>query len=460
MSNIINKLHSATPRLKRFLESRMYPPMVALIVAAGHISGLEFYFNIVLLLSVICVLLLCDSSLPLITPFVCFLYQIPLKHTPGIPTFSSYYFEGARLVILIALAFITLASMAYRLAVNIRARSGVRDPMLLPMAAMTFAFLLNGVFSPEWTPASLLLGFVETAAFVFVFYLFLFGLKNKSADEMLDSLCYATLCISFVLVAEMANMFISYDGIIEGGAIVKDKVNLGWGIWNPVGFSLTVLIPILVYGAMRMKYPAVYLAAAMATYISSLLTSSRNAVIFSTLAIAVSFLIGCFAGERKKLFRIATIVVILAIFTVGVLLYDRIAELFAKLIEQGISDNGRFVLWEKGIENFLSSPIFGTGFFGYGETEVFESASFIPTMAHNTAVQLISSMGTVGAIAYIYYRICSLKPLWKKPSIQMLMLYSPLFILMGMSIFDNFVFYVYTTFYAHIALAIAHSIDE
>ena len=141
-------------------------------------------------------------------------------------------------------------------------------------------------------------------------------------------------------------------------------------------------------------------------------------------------------------------------------LREKIADVFAKVLEQGLSDNGRFELWKRGIENFLCAPVFGKGLFGYGDTDVFIAANFIPTMAHNTIVQLLSSMGIAGTAAYGFYRVKTLLPLFRKPTFEKAVLYLPILLTLGMSLLDNFVFYVYTVFYYTVALAIIFRVEE
>lgn len=446
--------------LRSFFEGGLYPLIVAALVAIGHITGAEFYLNIVILLMAGLALVVCESTLSLIVPMVTFIFQVPLKHSPGYPTFSTYYFDGVKIAVVIILALFIFGLLIYRFARLARRKLTASSAMLIPVSILSVAFLLNGAFSAKWGAAGLLLGFIEAAVYFIGFYLFYLGLSEEGTDRLLDYICHATLCIALVLIAQMAFMYLTYDNLIVGGTVVKEQVNLGWGIWNPVGFSLTVLIPVLVYGAMRMKHPAIYIAVSILTYLCALLTMSRNALIFATLALAVSFIIGCFAGNRRKLFRIITAIGLAAVAIVAILLREKVAELFSKVLEQGLSDNGRFSLWSVGIENFLSSPIFGTGLFSFSGNGSSDVASFIPTMAHNTFVQLLSSMGIVGLIAYGIYRAHSLVPFVRRPSLAKSMLLLPILIVLGMSLLDNFVFYVYTIFYYNIVLAIAFIIYE
>ena len=87
--------------------------------------------------------------------------------------------------------------------------------------------------------------------------------------------------------------------------------------------------------------------------------------------------------------------------------------------------------------------------------DVYESATFVPTMSHNTLFQLLSSMGAVGTLAYGYYRAMTLAPFIKKFSFDKAMLALPILLTLGASLLDNFIFYFYTAFLYIILLAIA-----
>ena len=198
----------------------------------------------------------------------------------------------------------------------------------------------------------------------------------------------------------------------------------------------------------------------MLSWLFAVLTLSRNALIFSTLAMAACVIIACFKSERKKLFR--TIFAIgVGVAVIGVIaLWSKISSVLGDLFGRGFSDNGRFGIWRQGIENFLAFPVFGRGFFGYGETDVFTAAEFIPTMGHNTAVQLLSSMGAFGTLAYAFYRAKTLVPIIKRFSYEKLMLLLTMLIPLLMSLLDNFIFYFYPTFFYLIALAIVFKIQD
>jgi O-antigen ligase len=129
--------------------------------------------------------------------------------------------------------------------------------------------------------------------------------------------------------------------------------------------------------------------------------------------------------------------------------------------DRGVSDSGRFDLWEQAVAAFRESPIFGKGFFGLypkDPTDLMKinSVAFLPDMAHNTVIQLFSSMGIFGFGAYLYYRVCSLKPFFKVPTLEKTMMLMAILTVLLMSLLDNFVFYIYIMFYPTILLAVAH----
>ena len=181
---------------------------------------------------------------------------------------------------------------------------------------------------------------------------------------------------------------------------------------------------------------------------------SRNALVFSTLAYAACVLICCFVGKYKKVFRIITLVGIALVAVFAVLLCDKLQGLLADYFERGFSDNGRYALWRQAFDNFLASPMFGRGFCGFDvDTAVFGP---LPKQAHNTVIQLLSSMGLVGLFSYGYYRIMSLKPFFKRPSLMKSFFGISILVLLAESLLDNFIFNVYPMLYYAATLAIVY----
>ena len=143
----------------------------------------------------------------------------------------------------------------------------------------------------------------------------------------------------------------------------------------------------------------------------------------------------------------------------GILFFDKISVLFADIFNRGFSDNGRYELWRTGIDNFLRSPLFGVGFFGF-VSDTFVTTEFLPDMAHQTLITLLSATGIVGTVCYGVYRYTTLVPFLRRPSAEKTMLLCSVLVLIAESLLDNFVFYILPTFHYTVTLAVAVIISE
>ncbi len=452
----------AKPVLNDFFCGKLYPLAIAVLVLIGYISGIEFWLNIFVVLSACLALFVCRSIKPFIPVIFLIVYQVNLKHSPSYspqyPDGSDYYFKGFKPIIILLLAALLAASLIYYAAKHVfPCLSFKRSPLLTPIIILSAAFILNGAFSKAWSLASLFYGLAEVLIFFFLFYLLYHGLEEDRTSDIIEYFSYISLLVAMVLVGEVAFVYLTYENLISDGAIVREFLFFGWGVQNSMGFALSVTIPPLMRGAMKSKHYIVYLIAAGLSWISALLTLSRNAWLCSTLAIAISLIIACFCSDKKKFYRIFTVsscvIGIIGVF----ILRDKASALFSKIIEVGFSSNGRVLLWKYGIANFFECPIFGKGFFGYGNTDgtgAYFVISFLPDMAHNTFVQLLSGMGIFGFAAYVYYRAKTVTPLIKRPTFEKTMLYLTVAVTLGASMFDNFIFYFLTAFQYTLALSL------
>ncbi len=447
MTNILNTLRSVrerySPILSRFFGGKLYAAAVALLVVIGHSTKLEFYFNFPIMISAYLALLFCDSIRAFLPTLLTLVYQINYTHG-----FSDYYFTPPVFVILIVMVSVLALCFIFYFVRNIAPKISTRSPMLLPLLLLGVGLLCNGLFSGVWVIKNLFYAVLQIFAYILLFYTFYYGLSDEDSGEMIEHLTFLAAMVSLVISGELAVLYLTKDALFADGGIVKEEVHLGWGMWNPIGFSLTVLIPLLMRGAMVGKHKNLYLIGAFITWGFAVLSMSRNALLFSTLFMAACVIIGCFAGERRTLFRILLGIGITAAVGVVVLFYDKLMP----LVEKFFDDNGRYDLWRTAIENFLASPIFGKGFYGFGQGNVF--AAFLPWLAHNTVLEYLSATGIIGTAAYIYYRASTFVPVFRRISYNKLMLLLPILVTLFMSFIDNYAFHIYTTFIYSLCLAL------
>ena len=449
-------------KLKEFFGGRLYPAIIAAAVLIGHITALEFYIAIPILLVSAFAFLVCDSVKHFIPTLLTFLYLVNLKHTPGsmdggINPGSDYYSQPYVFITMaVMFAILLIAVILYTLTTLVpRIREGGKAPLLLPLSLLSAAFLLGGAFSSGWQIASLVFGFAEAAVYFLLFYLFYYGLKRESINGLINYVCYIALLSAFIIIAELAFVYVTRsDAIFVDGVLHKEAIALGWGISNPIGNALVILVPLLMLGAIRCKAYPVYLVTALLTCVSVFFTFSRNGIVVCLLVLTASVVVAYFTSTLKKTLGISLCCGMGAV-TVGALIFsDKIAEIVTHFSRIGSADNGRFKLWRQSVDNFLENPIFGKGFFDWGEMDVYEIAGFVPTMSHNTILQLMSSMGILGLGAYLFYRVMTLIPFFKNISREKIFILLSVAALLLGGMLDNFMFYFQGVFLYVILLAL------
>ncbi len=442
-------------KISAFYKGPVYPALIAVIVALGSITGTEVFLSLINCALVIVALAFCDTLRPIIINLCTFVYQISVEKSPFYPSYSNYYTSGWRLPVLIVVAVIIVLFFVYFIVKNSLYKdiSVRKTPFLLPLLILSAALLLNGLFSEIWTYKNLIYAVAQIISFLVVFLLLYQGLKRESAEELGSYFAYISMLMALIISAEVFHLYLTSDSIFVDGSINKVGVALGWGIWNLVGVSAVVLIPMNFYGMTKNKYPWLYFSTATLIWLVSILSMSRNALIFGTLTYAACVLIFSFVGEKKKIFRIIIFLGIAFAAIFAVAFFDKIYSLFKDFFDRGLSDNGRFALWRAAFENFLEAPIFGKGFYGFN-TAV-DTFGALPESAHNTVLQLLSAGGAVALLAYGFYRYKTVLPFIKKPSLLKTMLGISILALLFGSLLDNFIFDIYPTFYATAALVIA-----
>lgn len=459
MVSLIKK-HINPDSLQKFYMSDKYPILICSLTATGSILGIEFYLGILHTLLIFGAFVFSKSIRPVVISLLTYVMQLSVSHAPFYPNYSDYYYTGWRLPAFIGIVALTAAGAIIFIIKNriYKKLSLKKTPLLLPLLCLSAAFLLNGAFSGSWQPSDTVFGFANVAVYLFVFLIIYYGFSDEeSSDELSKYFAYVSMLIALVISAELIAHFITADNIFIDGSINKVAVALGWGIWNLVGVSLSVLIPVIFYGMHANKYPWLYFAVATLAYIMAILTMSRNALIFATLAYVSCVIISCFVGKNKKVFRIITAAGVLGVIILVIALWNKIYALLADYFSRGLSDNGRFDLWRAAFDNFLDAPIFGRGFYGL-EVDDSMLTSFGPLakQAHNTIFQLLSATGVVGLVSYAYYRYESLKPLFHRPSLKKSMIAMSIAVLLLGSLLDNFIFNIYPMFHYSVALVIIH----
>jgi O-antigen ligase len=436
---------------------KYYPIAVAVLVTLGHITGLEVIFCIFNVLLAALALCVCNSIRPLYIVFITFSYQVTKAHSPAIPAFSDYYFTGWRLPVVIILGAVALFGIVYFIVKNrlIFKLNFRKTRLLLPLLALSAAFLLGGAFSETHSVKGLIFGATQVLTYLVVFMLFYLGLsEDERAEDTVDYLVYIALVVAYMLMAQMLHLFIFGDAI-SGGGINKDNINLGWATANPLGAIFVSLIPLLFYGAVRKKNGWLYLVTATLTWVFGVLTCSRNTMLFGTLIFVACLLLSCFkGGERKKRFIGLLSFGAVSCLVLVIFFRQELATVFKSFAQLGFDNNGRFKVWAQAWGLFCRNPLFGSGFFSIVDPDIYVAVEAMPTMAHNTIFELLAGTGFFGICAYSYYRIDILAMAFRRPGLQKTLLTAATLTVALQSLLDGFVFFYYPVFMPLAALAV------
>ena len=444
--------------VRAFYMGNLYPAIICLIVCVGSISGFEFYLGILHMTIAVFGLVVSESIKPVVISLLTFVMQLSVPHSPFYPSYSDYYYTGWRLYAVIFMAAAAIFGFVFFIVKRkiYKRISPKNSPLLIPLTALFFAILLNGAFSGRWTLGNLVFGFANAVVLCVLPLILYHGFSDdEDSGSIAGYFSYLSLLIALVIISELVALFITNDNVITDGSINKVEVALGWGIWNLVGVSLTVLLPVLFFGVQNNRYPWIYFAVATLTLVFSVLTMSRGALVFGSLAYAACVIISCFKGKHKRTFRLIVLIGVMGAIILSIIFWSKISAVFKDYFDRGFSDNGRFALWRAAFSSFLSDPIFGGGFYGLDvDDSLLFSFGPLAKQAHNTVFQLLSATGIVGFLAYAYYRLKTLKTVFCRPTLKKTFMALSIAVLLLGSLLDNFVFNIYPMFYYTVALTV------
>ncbi len=443
-------------RIKGFYMGKLYPAVICALIFLGYALSIEVFLLPVIVLAAGFSFWICDSVRPLLVPLCTFLFALSNENSMFGDIGSDYYTTGWRLVVFIMLIiFVAVSLVAFLRRIQLVQKLIRRKtPLILSLLLLSSAFMLNGSGSEKWVIGNVIYGSFQVISFLIVFVLFYHGFADyETADELGDYFSYVTVLMSLLLIGEMLLLYLTNPDLIQNGEILKEKIVFGWGISNNAGFYISVLIPMNLYRAYRSRVSIIPFLVATATWVAAILTLSRNALVWSSIAYAGCLICFMLFGKRKIFFRYAALTTLLCLGVAFLVYHEVVMTALTNYSVQGMGDSGRFKIWKLGLQKLSEAPIFGNGFHGDLVTGD-KTATFIPTMAHNTLVQLLYSMGIFGFAAYFIYRIRTVFLFIKRPSMLKTMLAASILVLLGASLLDNFIFHIQPVFYYSIAMAI------
>jgi hypothetical protein len=185
---------------------------------------------------------------------------------------------------------------------------------------------------------------------------------------------------------------------------------------NNVSTILMLALPFPFYKAFRRP---LFLLAGLAMYLALLLSGSRGGMLFGTIELGMCVLFVLLADKKRRLIYLGAAV--LAVAAV-VLCIPLLAPFFRPVITRFLQSvfNGeqevRLQLYRRAIQDFLAHPVFGVGLGWMGNRDLHPSKDFALCWYHCAPLQIIGSLGLVGAAAYLYQYVVRVKIFLRRPA--------------------------------------------
>ena len=335
------------------------------------------------------------------------------------------------------------------------------------------AFIINGIFSPNYNIKNLGYGALFALALTLVYFIVIAMLDHS--ENAIPYACKCLVCMSYIALCQL---FILSFKMYKAGSLFKygesfdiidiNRQTLGWGVSTIIGAVIVVGIPAAMYLAKNCKFSVVAYISAFLFWAGTILVNTRSAMIVGTVFFIVCVILCCAKGKNRWFNRIYT--VILIVILCGILLYiDKkvflLNEFFDKILNlfrlNEIENDSRILLFKNGIEDFRSSWLFGIGFNDGGYPADIVKNNVYSRMYHNIIIQFLGSMGVVGIVAFFVHIKHLGEIVVRRFSIDKLLLTFVPIMIISMSMFDNFFFYANFQIIYSVFLAISEiSLEE
>ena len=432
-----------------------YPIMVVVMALLGHCLEADILFIALILLSLVPPLLFCRDLRFAIAPYLCVYYTISTgDYRPSDISIERFLHPGT-LILGGAIAILLLSAFAVFTRRNSPFANRIpKSSLLWSMLIFCCVLLTNGAFHGEYTPKNI--AFVFTLIFPLLIGYFLFARYVRFDDTAFSYFLYCLLLAGLLISAELLFAYATTVQF-EAGQIVKGSVVLGWGVWTNVGSLLAMLMPAAFYFAYSHRHGWIGFAIGLFEYFCIVLSQSRGALLVGTVALALCLLTLCVGGRNRRINRFLTAAILLFGAIILALFAKKLVVLVQGFLQTGFSDNGRIEIWKLGIQNFFERPIFGCGFYDSYQNDAWDVGVF-PHLFHNTPIQLLSSAGMLGLLAYLWHRICTLRAVFARPSHKKIFLSIGILAFLLFNLIDVVFFLIYPTmFYALMLLFIENS---
>ena len=445
---------------RAFLSSIWFAVLAVVMMVASNLFGLEllaFYFT---LFFVLCIVLFAEDLKGVVPLTLCNYMTVSEKNNPASHVQTSLFHQPGFKVqfafIIVVLAVALIARLITKL------MDGEKKPfpkLTIGFVALGVSYMLGGLFSPYYSLRTAMFGFVQIISLALFYFLYYYTVDWKNTDKR-----YLFFVLTLVGLGVFAELLGIYARALPLDSFSRGELVTGWGMYNNIGCVIAMCLPAPLYLAATQKHGWRYLLCSFVLLLALLLTQSRGSIFFGGIVFVAGFIVTLVKSDRKERGMHLILIGILAAaaIVVGVIFFEKIAELFDSLPENFFDNNGRNPIYQSGWKQFLSDPFFGVGFyecdgFRWGELP---ADAFLPARYHDTYIQLLASGGILAICCYLFHRAETLVVFFKRPSCEKTFLFLSVAALILTSIVDCHFFNFGPALFYGIILVFAEKTDS
>ena len=436
--------------IKYFLSSGFFPFITAAVTLICYYLSLDIVIIAYIGITGALIFLLLDDVSPVFTVFLFMGVMLSMKNSPStIRGHSDYFYRPEIFVPIIIIITLLVAAMVFRFVKTCINKKFKLTPMFFGLCAFSVALLLNGANQKDYDIKNLMFSGMMVAFFLGIFVVVKDNLKLDKKPY--EKIALSFFALSILLIIELVVVYAINDGVVANGHIDRERLIWGWGKYNYYGVLAVMCIPAVTYLAGIKKHGYLYTLYSFLIILACVFSCSRQNYICAALIYPVCLVILLWKGKYRKINAIIIgVAVIAAAVFVGVA-FNQISDAFKRLCENfyyvggEFSGNGRTRLWRDAIKNFKSSPIFGIGFTTFLPEDPKNGFSFIPSMYHNTILQMMGACGILGLVTYCVHRVQTVISYFKNITVERTFIVLIILVILITSLIDHHLFSIFPT---------------
>lgn len=424
------------------LSSRWFPFVTAALMLLFYYTGSDLLAVYYLGISGLLTFVFCDDVTPLFSVFLFMNVIVSGRDTP-----LSVYGWADKTAVLVQIFIVIalyLCAAVVRMVLSVKSGKFKVTPVFYGLLVFAFALFFNGAFAEEFDIRNLFFGGSLAVIFLGVFVL---GCGNiKVSKDTFEKIALSLAALGILLICELFVAYVTTEGVIVDGIVIRGRLRFGWGTYNNMGMLLTLCVPAALFLAGKCRYGWLFTLYSIVLVTAAFFSMSRQSIIGACAVFAVGAVVLIINGKNRWIN-----VGILSVVAVGLAIYcgvrwDSVISFFESVASNFGDDNGRFELYRDALINFRDFPVFGKGFYvALHISFPLEAIDYFPPMFHNTLMQIMSSCGTVGLVAYVAHRMQTIKSFCKNVTVERTFIALTVCGLLIVNLFDNYLFYMFPT---------------